>query len=70
MTIKVLGNLSEVEKKSIENFVQYIDLEFYYTLMNGNLELVNVFGESVCFSLSKNQTGWVLTYKETDKHQF
>ena len=69
MTIKVLGNLSEAEKKSIESFAQFIDLDFYYTHMNGKLEFVNVFGETVCFDLAKTKTGWELTYKEIVKRQ-
>lgn len=67
MKITIEGDLSEEEKSKISNFVKDLDLNFICEKMDGKLNLINIWGETVSFAVEKTSDGFLLKYRWTTR---
>ena len=67
MKITIEGELNEEDKNKIANSVQHLDLNMICEQMNGKLNLINIWGETVSFAVEKTSDGFLLKYRWTTR---
>lgn len=67
MKITIEGELNEEDKNKIANSVQYLDLNMICEKMDGKLNLINIWGETVSFAVEKTSDGFLLKYRWTTR---
>lgn len=65
MKITIEGDLKDEDKEKIANSVKYLDLNFICDQMEGKLNLINIWGETVSFAVEKTSDGFLLKYRWT-----
>ena len=67
MKITIEGDLKDEDKEKIANSVKYLDLNFICEQMDGKLNLINIWGETVSFAVEKTSDGFLLKYRWTTR---
>ena len=67
MKITIEGELNEEDKNKIANSVQHLDLNMICDKMDGKLNLINIWGETVSFAVEKTSDGFLLKYRWTTR---